>query len=179
MNPIPMPLRISAGRPISCTAFGAVVMFIPWLPLGSGLREIPWPYGLILSAILGTAAGITAFVLHGVLPGKAKWGRLVAAFLGGFVVSGTGFFWDLLPMQPTEANRAKAGVMFAPLNPFDTSDAGKLSGFVHLLDPALLPPNVGEVAPDFTLLDSATGRAVTLSRFHRDRPLVLIFGSWG
>jgi hypothetical protein len=38
---------------------------------------------------------------------------------------------------------------------------------------------VGEEAPDFTLPDIRTGEMVTLSEVLTDKPMVLIFGSWG
>ena len=39
-------------------------------------------------------------------------------------------------------------------------------------------PKEGDLAPDFTLRDSAGSQAVTLSEFRGRRPVVLVFGSF-
>jgi len=39
-------------------------------------------------------------------------------------------------------------------------------------------PKVGDPAPDFTLKTTKGGESITLSRFHPDRPRVLIFASF-
>jgi len=39
-------------------------------------------------------------------------------------------------------------------------------------------PAVGETAPDFTLKSLDGQQSITRSTFHKDRPLVLVFGSF-
>lgn len=39
-------------------------------------------------------------------------------------------------------------------------------------------PKLGEPAPDFTLVNSLTGEAVSLKQLHRDKPVVLYFASY-
>jgi len=40
------------------------------------------------------------------------------------------------------------------------------------------PPNLGEMAPDFTLKSKDGDATTRLSQFRGDRPVVLVFGSW-
>jgi len=39
-------------------------------------------------------------------------------------------------------------------------------------------PQIGDLAPDFTLFDTTGTQSVTLSDFRGDRPVALVFGSF-
>ena len=39
-------------------------------------------------------------------------------------------------------------------------------------------PKVGDMAPDFTLYDSSGIKSITLSDFHGEKPVALVFGSF-
>jgi len=96
-------------------------------------------------------------------------GVAIAAIGGVYAILIGGFYWAMC--QPPErfgaimARVPMPAIMILPFRPLWNSARGG-----HLA--------VGDAAPDFTLPTADHSRTVTLSQEWRERPVVLVFGSY-
>lgn len=95
---------------------------------------------------------------------------VLAALLGAYVVFGA-FIWWTMHRPPEDLGRVMAripGPVIFLLYPFETL-------WLHARAGTL---NVGDRAPDFSLAKVDKSGSIQLSELNRQRPVVLIFGSY-